>query len=126
MFLGILILIFLQAAGGLWLGQSILRVFEERGIILSNEILFVILFAVFVSIIIWSIGVLGAEILQGVTKPTKNTLVSALFVSAIVIALIKIPLFQQYIDPFRNEFVPGLFDIHLITAGSVLGYYLTK
>lgn len=126
MLLGILILIFLQAAGGLSLGRALLELFEERGIILSNEILFLILFAVFVSVIVWSIGVLGAEILQGVEKPTKNTLVSALFVSALVIVLIKVPLFQQYIEPFRNEFIPGLFDTHLITAGAILGYYLTK
>lgn len=106
--MGRLILIVLQLAVGWFAGQAIVKWLG-----LGNDLKIALYVAVFAALA-WICGLVAAEILQGVPKPSPRALVSALVGGAIGAALLFIP-------PLK-PFIGGIQDLYLPLIGAVIGY----
>ena len=118
--LGTLVLVFLQLLGSWWLTKRILEVIPVFG---PLKLAFIVITA---SLLTWIIGILSSEVIKEVDKPSRNALISAFFVSAVVVAVNVIPLFSVYAIHVRETYLPGIGLNHIPILGAVLGYHLSK
>ena len=108
--MGRLLLIILQLAVGWFAGREIVsRIGLDGNLKLAVTVIVLALIA-------WVLGLVAAEVLQGVAKPTSRALVASLVCAAIGAALLFIPQLQPYLTGFR--------DLYLPLIGSVIGYHL--
>ncbi len=118
--LGTLVLIFLQLASALWLGKKIIDAVPLFG---PFKIAFMVIVA---SLLVWITGILSSEVVKEVDKPSRNALISAIAVSAVIVAINIIPLFSAYVIPIRETYMPGIGLEHMPVLGAILGYHLSK
>jgi uncharacterized membrane protein YoaK (UPF0700 family) len=113
--LGRLVLLLLQIAGGYFLGNIVMGYIPIRG----DLSLFV--YAVVVSVIIFLIGVVAAQIVKDVATPPPHALTSALIL-ALIMALI-----WSFVPPLVPDLpwskVP---DRWAVLIGAVLGYFAKR
>ena len=79
--LGRLVLILLQLAGG-WFGSQ--AIIKQIGL---NGNLRLAALVIIIAIVVWLIGVIGAEVLKDVARPSGSTLAAALICAAIGAAI---------------------------------------
>mgnify|MGYP001313739579 CR=1 FL=1 len=108
--MGRLILLVLQLVIGWFAGLAIVKMTTFGG----NLKLAV--FAVVFAALAWIVGLVAAELLQGVNRPAPRALVSALIGAGIGVALLFIPQVQPYLQGFN--------DLYLPLIGAVLGYHV--
>lgn len=75
--------------------------------------------AIIFAIIVWLVGLLGAEVLKDTARPSGRTLTAALVVALIGAALFYIPGLVEAI-PYKFN------DLYVPLAGAILGYMLVK
>ena len=113
--LGRLVLLLLQVVGGYALAPIVMGYIPVPGS------LSLFLYALFVSIIIFLIGLVGAQVIKDVSTPSSATLSSTL-VLALIMALI-----WTFVPPLVPELpwskVP---DRWAVLAGAVLGYFAKR
>ena len=108
--LGRLVLILLQLGGG-WFGSQALL--KQVG--LSGDIRLAA-YVIIVAIVVWLIGVLGAEVLKDVARPSGAALAVALVCAAIAAAITFVPGIK----------IPGNLSVYLPLVGAVIGYQLKR
>ncbi len=106
-----IILIALQIVTALLAAPYIVRYIPIDG----DPRLFV--YAVVFAVLIWLVGLVGAEVLKGIDRPSSATLTVSLVCAAIGAALIFIPGLLQAI-PFKIK------SLYLPLAGALLGYLI--
>ena len=111
--MGRLILFIVQLVVGWFAGQAIVHWLAFGGGSLR-----IFLFALVFAILAWICGLVGAELLQGVAKPSTAALVSSVVVALIGAAITFVPQMQGLIR--------GLEDLYLPLLGAVLGYHLRR
>ncbi|MEL6747239.1 MAG: hypothetical protein AAFO79_05440 [Pseudomonadota bacterium] len=108
-----LVLILLQAAGG-WYGANI-----AIGYLALSGLPRTAAFVVLIAIIVWLIGVLGAEVLKNTPRPGGATLTITLIFAALFAAIPFIPGLE--LPGQVRSVVP-----YLPLIGAVLGYQLKR
>ena len=111
--LGRLVLILLQFAGAWWGAPQIMRHIPLKGD------LTVLALALVFAILVFLIGILGAEVLKDVARPSSTSLTWSLGLALVGAVLTLVPQIWQYI--------PWRFDRQLVPlAGALLGYHLKR
>lgn len=110
--LGRLVLILLQLAGGWYGGILLLKYVPLSGA------LRVVAFVIIAAILVWLIGVVGAEILKNVERPSTAALATAVIVAAIAAALPLIPVVSTYLT--------GINTLYLPVVGAMIGYQISN
>ena len=108
-----IVLILLQIAASWFIAPQIVRYIPIGGAL--NIFVYAVVFA----IIVWIVGLIGAEILKDTPRPSPSTLTAALVVALIGAGLIFIPGLVQAV-PFKFN------SLYLPLGGAVLGYLFVK
>jgi hypothetical protein len=112
--MGRLILFLLQLVVGWFVGQAVVEKWFTFGGRLG-----LLIYAVVFAVLAWICGLVAAELLQGVEKPSQRTLLVSLAVAAIAAAgLIFVPQVKSYLS--------GVPEIAVVLAGAVLGYHMRR
>ncbi|OYW54203.1 MAG: hypothetical protein B7Y80_13155 [Hyphomicrobium sp. 32-62-53] len=113
--LGRLVLLLLQVVGAYFIGQTVMGYIPIKGD------LSIFVYAVVVSVIVFLIGVIGAQVIKDVSTPSSATL-SATLVLALIFAAI-----WTFVPPLVPDLpwskVP---DRWAVIIGAVLGYFAKR
>ncbi|MBI1384115.1 MAG: hypothetical protein GC150_04315 [Rhizobiales bacterium] len=107
--LGRLVLILLQIAGGWFASQALIKYIPVSGDLRLGALVII------AAIVVWLIGIIGAEVLKDVGRPSGTTLATALVVAALAAALKFVPGLKI---PFAIDWLPVI--------GAVIGYQLRR
>jgi hypothetical protein len=112
--MGRLILFLLQLVVCWFVGQAVV----EKWLGFGGKLELLIYAAVFAAFA-WICGLVAAELLQGVEKPSQRTLLVSLVVAAIAAAVL-------IFVPQVKAFVGGVPETAIVLAGAVIGYHLRR
>ena len=121
--LGTIVLIVLQLGANYWLVNRALNTELATKLQGPLKIAFAVVLS---SIIAWIIGIIASEIIKDVIKPTPNAFLSSLFVATLLVCLLIIPLFSEFIVPLKDMLVPAFHVFDFAMIGAVIGYHFSK
>ncbi len=119
MLLSRLVLIFAQLTLTWWWGLELLHLVPLEGHLLIAAFVFI------VALLVWLIGVIGAEVLKEVARPSGDTFISTLVAAAIAALLPLIP-FAKPLVPQIQSYIPFFQPLYLPVVGAVIGYQLQR
>jgi hypothetical protein len=112
--MGRLILFVLQLVLGWAAGLAIVRYTNFTGPMKLA------MFAIAFAAVVYLIGLIAAELLQGVNRPAPRALISALVGAGLGLLLLVLPPYVPQLKPFLAQ-IP---DLYLPLIGAVLGYHV--
>ncbi|MEZ5773138.1 MAG: hypothetical protein R3D33_00050 [Hyphomicrobiaceae bacterium] len=115
--MGRLILFLLQLVVGWFAGQAIVEKWLSFGGPLQ-----LFIYAIMFAVLAWICGLVAAELLQGVAKPSQQTLLASVVIAAIVAAvIIFVPQVKSLLAGIR-----GVDSTLLVLIAAVLGYHARR